>query len=378
MILRGGRVATGPESAERLDLGIKDSRLCLPARDCAGPIEDCTGLLILPGLINAHDHLEFNLFPRLGCGPYPNATAWARDIYRPDADPVRRHLSTPKSARLRWGGLKNLLSGVTTVMHHNPYDAVFDDDFPVRVVRRYGWAHSPAFSPDLGKAFRATPPDVPFIIHAGEGTDSCAAAEIQALDAQGALALNTVVVHGVGMDALDVQLMARRGASLIWCPTSNLFLLGRTLSNDVLDAGIPMALGTDSALTAAGDMADELAAAAGTVGWPRAYRMVTADAAAILRLQNGEGEIRDGGIADLLLLRDRGKTPAAALDDLSPELVIVGGTPRLVSCQTAGRIGDAMDDHWGRLELEGRGAWRVNARVPECGVGLRLAGRQVA
>src|SRR5262249_30342537 len=106
--------------------------------------------------------------------------------------------------------------------------------------------------------------------------------------------------------------------------------------------------------------------------------MVSSDAAAVLRLRDGEGEIRDGGIADLLILPDQGLMPAAALRDLSPELVIVGGTVRLVSCHMAGRIGGTADGHWERLELEGRGAWRVNAQVPECVPGLRLAGRRVA
>src|SRR5215475_10788265 len=170
--LTGGWLAIDSETAVRGDIEIENGRVtrvtpstrATTANGCINVNLD--GYLVLPGLINAHDHLEFNLFPRLGNGPYPNATAWAREIYRPDADPVRHHLSIPKSNRLEWGGLKNLLSGVTTVMHHNPYDPVFDDGFPVRVVRQYGWAHSPAFSPDLGKAFRETPPDVPFIIHA--------------------------------------------------------------------------------------------------------------------------------------------------------------------------------------------------------------------
>ena len=44
---------------------------------------DLSGLEIMPGLINAHDHLHFALFPQLGSGPYANATEWAHDIYRP-------------------------------------------------------------------------------------------------------------------------------------------------------------------------------------------------------------------------------------------------------------------------------------------------------
>ena len=68
----------------------------------------------------------------------------------PDRSPVKEHLAVPKAVRLAWGGLKNLLSGVTTVAHHNPYEAaVFENGFPVRVVKRFGWAHSLHFSPDV-------------------------------------------------------------------------------------------------------------------------------------------------------------------------------------------------------------------------------------
>src|SRR5207249_3380361 len=111
----------------------------------------------LPGLINAHDHLEFNLFPRLGRGPYPNASAWAADIYHPGESPIKDHLLLPKKIRLLWGGIKNLLSGVTTVVHHNPYEgSIFSNGFPVRVAPRFGWAHSLDFSPDLVESFRRT------------------------------------------------------------------------------------------------------------------------------------------------------------------------------------------------------------------------------
>src|SRR3954469_21122726 len=118
---------------------------------------DLSGYEILPGLINAHDHLEFALFPRLGRGPYLNSSDWARDIYRPHESPVADHLRVPKPVRLLWGGIRNLLAGATTVCHHNPYDTVFDEDFPVRVIKRFGWAHSFAFESDVTGRFRDTP-----------------------------------------------------------------------------------------------------------------------------------------------------------------------------------------------------------------------------
>jgi cytosine/adenosine deaminase-related metal-dependent hydrolase len=389
MKLTGARVALSATSATRIDLEIRRGRIQGWGNSTGqGPELDLGGYLILPGLINGHDHLEFNLFPRVGRGPYPNATAWAEDIYHPGSSPVKEHLAVPKAMRLAWGGLKNLLSGVTTVAHHNPYDAeVFDKRFPVRVVKRFGWAHSLRFSTDVGNRYRAASKRWPFLIHAAEGTDSKAASEVQQLERIGVLSARTVLVHGVGIDCDSLGILRRHRASLVWCPSSNLFMLSQTLRPEVLRSRIPICLGTDSALTCQGDLAEELRVAgkSSCLTAEDIYPMVTTQAARVLRLSRGEGEIQEHGIADLLAIRDSGQNPAEALQHFVPALVILGGRIQLVSQDLAARIDPLLTRHLQKVELEGRGACLVNANVAllraateaVLGTNFQLAGRPV-
>jgi cytosine/adenosine deaminase-related metal-dependent hydrolase len=388
-VLRGASVAIGPEESVRADIIIRDGWICsLGGRAEGAQVLDLSGYLMLPGLINAHDHLDFNLYPRLGRGPYPNAEAWAHNIHKPAESPVREQLRVASDVRLLWGGLKNLLSGVTTVAHHNPLDrTVFGRNFPVRVLKRMGWAHSFAFSPDLAERFHATRPDWPFIVHLGEGTDAASGRELDRLDELKALDNRTVLVHGVALDGAGFRLLHRRGAALVWCPTSNLFVLGRTLGLASLSSGVPIALGSDSAITADGDLLDELRAARSLgVDARQLYRMVTSTAARVLRLHDGEGAVAAGGVADLVAVRDEGLSPAAALTTFfAPELVMLGGQLKLISPALAGRAGAAAAAGFHRVELEGRETALVAAPVPDLmrrtvyalGSQFRLAGRRL-
>ncbi len=385
--LTGARIALSANQAERIDLTIESGRI-LPFDSSVDPeVElDLTGYLLLPGLINAHDHLEFNLFPRLGKGPYPNASLWAKDIYRPEESPVREHLMVPKPVRLIWGGIRNLLSGVTTVAHHNPYARrVFTERFPVKVVRRYGWAHSLDFSPDIEDLWNRVPGHWPFFVHAAEGTDEHARQEIPRLKELGMLTRRTILVHAVAAGDAETEVISQAGSSVVWCPTSNLFSLGRTLSTEVLRSGLSIALGTDSALTGAGDMIDEIRGAmeVSGLGAEEIYKMVTTTPARIMRFSGGQGQIAERGAADLVAVADIGQTPAEAVAELSPEMVIVRGRIMLASHRLHSSI-PALKG-FRSICIEGRGSWMIRADIPAfyaaasnaIGSDVRLSGRRV-
>ena len=233
-------------------------------------VVDLDGAFVLPGLINAHDHLELNHYgPLKGRDRYENASAWIEDLRSVlAADPaICKQMSYPLTARLFIGGLKNLLAGVTTVAHHNPLYREIGRWFPVRVVRRYGWAHSFLLERqpvgargepggDVRAACVATPSDTPFIVHVGEGVDEEAAAELSRLETLGCLRENTVLVHGVALSTVDWTRVLARGASLVWCPASNAFLFGRTAPvRQFLDVSgrrtRALASGSDSRVTGA-------------------------------------------------------------------------------------------------------------------------------
>ena len=66
-------------------------------------LRDC---LALPGLINAHDHFEWNVLQIHGHPPYSNFVEYAADVHRRDESPIRELLKIDFRDRLLWGGLK--------------------------------------------------------------------------------------------------------------------------------------------------------------------------------------------------------------------------------------------------------------------------------
>lgn len=241
---------------------------------------------IYPGLINAHDHLEMNLYPKLGTPPYANYVEWANDIYKPKQSPIKEIERLPIKDRLLWGGLKNLISGATTVVHHNPWHRFLGKEkFPVRVLKKIAWAHSLQFEKKLAYKFPKKF-EIPFVIHAAEGIDALAFSEVPALDSLGLMKENTVIIHAIALTQKDIDLFARNRSSVVWCPASNYYMFNQTAQVDKLMKNVRVALGSDSTLTGSSTLLDEIRVAAKTnyVTAMEIFSMVTAIPAAVFGL----------------------------------------------------------------------------------------------
>lgn len=298
---------------EPLVINLQHGRIVAPPQQRHSRIEiDCTGYTLLPGLINAHDHLELNHFPRTRFrDQYPNAHQWGEDVSQHlDKEPYRSLRQSPLAYRCWVGGIKNLLSGVSTVLHHNPYYPPFKHrDFPVEVVRSYQWAHSLHFSStaEIQRAIDKSNPNAPFFIHLAEGTDAIAAAEYQQLASLGGVCRATILVHGVGLLPEDQHHAVEHCGGLVWCPSSNNYLLGHSAKIKAWAAAQKLLLGSDSRLTADGDLLDELRAAyqSQEVDAETLFQSVTDWPARRLSLR-GRGSLTVGALADVVAIPNRG------------------------------------------------------------------------
>jgi cytosine/adenosine deaminase-related metal-dependent hydrolase len=258
------------------------------------------GTVVLPGLINAHDHLEFDLFKKIGSPPYQNYVAWGEDIHNHHKAYIQEVMQVPLRFRLLWGAYKNIFSGVTTVAHHNKFYFRFRWDFPLEVLKNYSWIHSLELDGQLRNKLKSLN-GRPCIIHLAEGVDELARTELSKLIELGGLTSKTVLVHGIGLTRDDYGRIEEAGASLVWCPSSNEFLFHRTASVEHAFDRIRMALGTDSTLTGNPSLFDEIRCALESkhLDGMHLLSMVTSVPADMFGID--KGTIGEGHEANLLL-----------------------------------------------------------------------------
>ncbi|PKL25077.1 MAG: hydrolase [Spirochaetae bacterium HGW-Spirochaetae-3] len=342
-------IASGDTIRGRASVSVSGKKLT--SNRVAGPAFDLGGSsFVYPALINVHDHFRGNYLPRVGPKDdkyYLNWAPWDADLKSSPVFDERSNISVDQMYFL--SAYKSLFSGVATANDHFPHEinGVYLPRLPIRVIEEYCLSHEcSSFDLHWGDGIeiehkRALERNWPHITHLEEGFDPESQDGIPILEKLGCLDDHDVFIHCIGFSDEDIGKTSRAGASVAWCPGSNIFMFNVTCKiRKMLEAGVNVSIGTDSTATGSVNLLAEMKFArevyrdmygedlpAKTV-----FKMVTANPAKAFRMSDRIGALDPGMNADILVLKARKEEPyenlaAATMEDI--EFLSVDGAPVL-------------------------------------------------
>jgi cytosine/adenosine deaminase-related metal-dependent hydrolase len=262
-----------------------------------------TSATVFPGLINSHDHLDFNCFSVLGQRKFVSYSEWGNYIHKIYKEDIEAVLRIPQNLRTTWGIYKNLLAGITTVVNHGSYLKL--EDPLINIFQEPQNLHSVRFEKNWKwKLNNPLLRNKDCVIHTGEGSDKQSSDEIDQLLRFNLLKRKLVGVHGVAMN----EMQAKNFKGLIWCPESNKVLLNKHAHVASLKAQTNMVFGTDSTLTGNWNIWHHLRLARSLhqVEDAELFGMITSLPAKLWNLNNGE--LKVGKDADIIVVKKKSGT----------------------------------------------------------------------
>ena len=275
--------------------------------------------IAFPGLINSHDHLDFNLFPQTANRVYNHYKDWGEDIHVRNKEMIQSVLKIPQPLRTEWGLYKNLLNGVTTVVNHGEKLPINNEI--ISVLQKNYSLHSVRFEKrwklKLNNIFKN---NQPFVIHIGEGTDKASHEEINKLIKWNLFKRKIIGVHGVAMD----EEQAKAFRALVWCPSSNNFMLNASAPIDELKSETTILFGTDSTLTSSWNLWEHLRLAGDLLLLTdlELFDSLTKSAANVWK-ENNIGSLSPNKNADLCIAKANGKKGFDAFYSINPDDILM-------------------------------------------------------
>lgn len=304
-----------------------------------------TDAYVFPGFIDAHNHVAYNILPKWNPPKtYSNRGQWqAAKSYKDFKKPYNELKAEGLYCEMvKYGELKSLISGVTTIQGTSPNQSCFSVlirnaenqnglKTPSSHIRTYildikGWKGMVDFN--VTKAF---------VVHIGEGIDEKSRKEFDTLKQKNLLARETAIIHGTAFSEKEFEEMGKVGAKLVWSPQSNLALYNKTTDvKTAIRKGVEVSLGVDWNPTGSNTMLDELRVAervneeefGGAIPNSDWVRMITVNPAKALALENYIGALKAGLKADIAVFKAKDQNQAKSLlksqlEDV--EMVWVGG-----------------------------------------------------
>jgi 5-methylthioadenosine/S-adenosylhomocysteine deaminase len=312
--------------------------------------------IIAPGLIDLHNHLTWNIFPRWKpIEEFGNRYDWQQKPVYNIQMTVPHQLIVQEGLECQaehYAEVKAITEGETSVtgsmrepcVQHLTRNLDVDPELGPGLGKIiYNVFPLQMSAESLAAADAALSAHGALLIHLSEGAphDAAAAREFVMLKARGLLRPGVSLIHGVAITPEGFAEMASNGVGLIWSPRSNVELYGDTANIAAAKAaGVHIALAPDWSPTGSDGLLGELNYAS---LWnqmqptpPFTERdlvlMATSNAAELVNLSSQLGSLAPGHAADLIVLRksDLGPEHDAywTITHSSPQdlkLVVIGG-----------------------------------------------------
>jgi len=332
-----------------------------PAGSAGASVVDVGSSLVLPGLVDLHNHLAYNTLPLwtepTRTTPWPHHNAWTRapSYAAKTTWPAYALITACPEELLAFVETRALIGGTTTIqgsppmnkprdgwMVRNVEDETFGGGDPNRVYASVLTLKGPALAARANQ-MRTTASRVgsTFIYHCAEGQeDSIVAREFTDAANAGCLQPNFVAVHANAVEAGTLATWKQPGA-IAWSPFSNLWLYGTTTQIPAARAaGITVCLGSDWAPSGTKHVLGEAKAAravADHLGWSITdqdiVEMMTCNPGDVLARSWGRqiGRLQPGAIADVVVIEAKARANAfssvVAATEKQVQLVVVAGRP---------------------------------------------------
>jgi cytosine/adenosine deaminase-related metal-dependent hydrolase len=333
-------------------------RVTCVAASCAGrpgyagaTVVETAGI-IAPGLVDTHNHPQYNFLPPwTPPRRFANSDQWQGvPEYRAFTEPLRTNEGMYTCEMVKWGELRSLFAGTTTlqgapnrvcVTRTLVRDIEYGTDFEGIDRHRPNTLGIGTVDAMTALGLRQDMDSgalTAYILHLGEGVNEASRREFDLMLQRNLLAGPMVMIHGTALGAPEFNLVGRAGAKLVWSPRSNVILYGRTTDvGAALDAGVLVALAPDWSPSGGPNLLSEMRYARyvsrnalnSRLSDRDIVEMATRRAAlAVDRPQ--VGELAEGRYADILVIPDRGCDPYASIVDAPAadvRLVFVNGRP---------------------------------------------------